>query len=233
MDENDNFINGDNEINFYFKTKNELLFNYHKTSSNKEIYESKEKYDNPHFNISYISKNKTKIDILPKYEDIDFEFYFFMIIDKENKILNNPLKNKCYMKKLLNNEQSKLLDENIIIKKIEYKNGEIINNIIETPNLEKGFIIYSNIFGSGNVLEDAEEYIFYAEQNHIIVDSDFPSDNPSDNGGLTVGAIIGIVIGGIALILIIVLLILKLRKKDSMDLENVNKYSPLTVENQN
>ena len=233
LDENDNFINGDNEINFYFKTKNELLFNYHKTSSNKEIYESKEKYDNPHFNISYISKNKTKIDILPKYEDIDFEFYFFMIIDKENKILNNPLKNKCYMKKLLNNEQSKLLDENIIIKKIEYKNGEIINNIIETPNLEKGFIIYSNIFGSGNVLEDAEEYIFYAEQNHIIVDSDFPSDNPSDNGGLTVGAIIGIVIGGIALILIIVLLILKLRKKDSMDLENVNKYSPLTVEKQN
>ena len=42
-----------------------------------------------------------------------------------------------------------------------------------------------------------------------------------------------VAIGGIALILIIVLLILKLRKKDSMDLENVNKYSPLTVEKQN
>ena len=138
------------------------------------------------------------------------------------------------MKKLINNDQNKLIDENIFIKKIEYKNSEIINNIIETPNLEKGFSIYYNIFGSGKVFGDVEEYLFYTEQNHIIIDSDFPSDNPSIYGGLSIGAIIGIVIGGIALIsIIIVFMILKFRKKDSMDLENVNKYSPLTVENQN
>ena len=254
LDKNDNFINGYKEIDFYFKTKDELLFNYYKTMDDKEIYIHKEKNENPHFNISFISKNKTKIDILPKYKDIDFEFYFFMIIDKENKTLNNPLKNKCYMKKLINNEKNKLFDGNIIIQKIEFKNGEIINNIIETPNLEKGFSIYSNIFGSGIVLPDVEEFIFYTEQNHIIIDSDFPSDIPSsdeipstderpssdgdpskndDKGGLNVGVIIGIVIGSIAIILIVVYLILKLRKKDSVDLENGNKYSPLTLENQN
>ena len=234
LDENENFINGNYGIEFYFKIKDELLFNYHKTSADKRIYENQEKYDNPYFNISYISKNKIKINILPKYKNIDFEFYFFLIIDKENKTLNNPLKNKCYMKKLINKDQNKLIDENIIIKKIEYKNSEIINNIIETPNLEKGFSIYYNIFGSGKVFGDVEEYLFYTEQNHIIIDSDFPSDNPSIYGGLSIGAIIGIVIGGITLIsIIIVFMILKFRKKDSMDLENVNKYSPLTVENQN
>ena len=164
-----------------------------------------------------------------------------MYIDKENKILDNPLNNKCYLKKLIDNNNTKLNEENIIIKKIEYKNGNITDNIIETPNLEIGFKIYSNVFGLGKIFEDVEEYVFYTEQNHIIVDTDFPSDENSDsddpkiepeNGGLSLGAIIGIVIGSTILLLIIVFLILKFRKKNSVDLENDNKYSPLTLENQ-
>ena len=248
--ENDNYIKGQNSIYFYLKTNDEFLFNYYKTSSDKNKYDSIKKYDNPNFNITILSKNHTKIDILPKYKNINFEFYFFMYIDKENKMSYNPLKNKCYMKKLINNDKIKLNDENIIIKKIEYKDGAIVNNIIETPNLEKGFSIYSNVFGSGNIFDDVEEYLFYTEQKHIIEDSDFPSDeshsdspssdttptedpltpseNPSSKSGLTGGAIAGIVIGAVALILIIAFLVIKFRKKDSLDLENDNKYNPLS-----
>ena len=253
--ENDNYIKGQNSIYFYLKTNDEFLFNYYKTSSDKNKYDSIKKYDNPNFNITILSKNHTKIDILPKYKNINFEFYFFMYIDKENKMSYNPLKNKCYMKKLINNDKIKLNDENIIIKKIEYKDGAIVNNIIETPNLEKGFSIYSNVFGSGNIFDDVEEHLFYTEQKHIIEDSDFPSDeshsdspssdtppsedpltpseNPSSKSGLTGGAIAGIVIGAVALILIIVFLVLKFRKKDSLDLENDNKYNPLSLGSNN
>ena len=124
-----------------------------------------------------------------------------------------------------------------------YKNENIkfknYYNIIEIPNLETGFSIYSNIFGSGKIFEDVEEYIFYHEQKHIIDDSDIPSDIPhtddipQNSGGLSPGAIAGIVIGAVALVIIIVFLVLKFRKKDSLDLENSNKYSPLTIENNN
>ena len=241
LSKNDNFISGKKDIYFYIKNKDEFLFNSYKTSLNKNDYTNIEKNEEPYFKIIYISKNLTKIDILPKFKNIDFEFYFFMYIDKENKILDNPLNNKCYLKKLIDNNNTKLNEENIIIKKIEYKNGNITDNIIETPNLEIGFKIYSNVFGLGKIFEDVEEYVFYTEQNHIIVDTDFPSDENSDsddpkiepdNGGLSLGAIIGIVIGSTILLLIIVFLILKFRKKNSVDLENDNKYSPLTLENQ-
>ena len=241
LDENGKYIKGQNSIYFYLKTNDEFLFNYYKTSSDQSKYDSIEKNDYLDFKITYLSKTQSKIDILPKYKNINFDFYFVMYIDKENNMTYNPLKNKCYMKKLLKNDEIKLNAENIIIKKIEYKNGEMVNNIIEIPNLETGFSIYSNIFGSGKIFEDVEEYIFYHEQKHIIDDSDIPSDIPhtddipqnSSKGGLSPGAIAGIVIGAVALVIIIVSLVLKFRKKDSLDLENSNKYSPLTIENNN
>ena len=234
LNENDNFINGNNKIDFYLKTKDELIFNFYKTGSNKDNYEQIEKNENPKFNITYITKNKTKIDILPKYKNIDFEFYFFMYIDKENKTSENPFKNKCYMKKLINNDKSQLFDENIIIKKIKYKNGKINDNIIDIPNLIKGSSIYSNVLGSAKIFEDVEEYIFYTEQNHIIQDSDIPSDIPptdehpsgDEPKGLNGGVIAGIVIGVFGVVLIILFVIFKLRKKNSSDLE-IESKNPL------
>ena len=77
--------------------------------------------------------------------------------------MKNPLKNKCYMKQLISTNKNKLHSENIIIKKIEYKNSNIIKNIIDIPNLEKGDIVYSNILGIGKILDNIEEYIFYKE----------------------------------------------------------------------
>ena len=112
---------------------------------------------------------------MPIYKYKEFEFYFFMILDKENKTFNNPFKNKCYMKKLIDKEKNNLYDENIITKKIVFHNDEITNNIIDTPNLETGSVIYSNIFSSGKIFDEVEEFIFYLEQNHIIQDSDFPN----------------------------------------------------------
>ena len=60
--ENDNYIKGQNSIYFYLKTNDEFLFNYYKTSSDKNKYDSIKKYDNPNFNITILSKNHTKID---------------------------------------------------------------------------------------------------------------------------------------------------------------------------
>ena len=121
------------------------------------------------------------------------------------------------MRKLILNDKTEN-NPGIIIKKIEYKNGEISDNIVEVPKYEEGITIYSNVIGSGKIYEDIEEYIFI-EKNKF-----------SKPRGLSVGAIIGIVIGGVALILIIVFIILKFRKKNSLDLENKVNISPLTNE---
>ena len=217
LDKNKNFIDGEKEITFYLKVKDELLFNYYKTGLNLEKYNNLEKNEKPHYNFSYTSKDKVKIDILPKYKNIDFEFYFLMMIVKDNKNINNPLLNMCQMRKLILKDKTEN-NPDIIIKKIEYKYGEIRDNIVEVPKYEEGITIYSNVIGSGKIYEDIEEYIFI-EKNIF-----------SKPRGLSVGAIIGIVIGGVALILIIVFIILKFRKKNSLDLENKVNISPLTNE---
>ena len=54
-------------IYFYFKTKDELLFNYYKTEYSEVDYKYIGRNENPHFNITFISRNKAKIDILPRY----------------------------------------------------------------------------------------------------------------------------------------------------------------------
>ena len=156
-----------------------------------------------------------------------------MIIDQENKTLNNPFKNKCYMKNLINDEKNNLYDENIIIKKIEFKEDKITNNTIDTPNLKTGSIIYSNIFSFGKIFDEVEEYVFYLEQTHIIKDSDFPipesepEDEPEKSNALSAGAIAGIVIAGVVVVLVVVFVILRCRRKDSIDLEKDSKRLPI------
>ena len=226
LNNKNSFVNGENEVTFYFKTKEELIFNYYKTSSNKYDYDYLEKNENYYFNIHTISSNKFKIDILPAYKNIDFEFYLIIFLDKEKIIIENPLKNKCYIKQLIANN---INAENIIIKKIEYKNGDIINNIIDLPNLEKGNRFYSNILGIGKILDNIEEYIFYEEQTFIIEDSDQEKEEEGEkkNNPLSVGAIFGIAVGGFIIIIILMFMIFRCRKKDSIKLEENNTVFPL------
>ena len=240
LEKNTSFINGENNITFFLKTNDELFFNYYKTKSNIADYETIIKNESPHFNISYLSKNKIKIDLIPFYKEVDFDFYFVMYLDKENKTRDNPFKNKCYIKELINSDKVFINMENTYIKKIEYKNGEIINNTFDIPDLEVGEVIHSNILGLGYIFEDCNEYLFYNEQSHIIEISDLPSDSspktdpePEKSHSLNVGAIIGIVVGGIVLILIGIFLVLRCRRKNSIDLENDNTNYPLIMENKN
>ena len=221
------FITGDNQIEFYLKVKNECFFNYYKTKLTEEDYNDIEKNNNHKFNISFISRNSLKIDLLPKYKKIDFEFYIFIIfiyLDKENKTNDNSLSNKCYLKKLISNDNDNI--NNVIIKKIEYKNGKINNDTLDI-SLESDYFMHINILGKGIILDNIEEYIFYEEQIHKIEDSDFPND------GLSIWAIIGIALGAIALIVILVLVYLKCRKHNKMDLSQDNKNYPLALDNEN
>ena len=215
------------QIELYLKAKEEFIFNYYKSDSSEDDYNNLEKNSNPHFNISYNSRNEIKIEILPNYKSIDFDFYFFMYLDRENKPTNSPLSNKCRMKKLIPSNNGILNADNIIAKKIEYKKGKIINNVINTPELKTGEIMHSNILGIGKIFPDIEEYIFYDEQSHRIEDSDFSNE---ENEGLSGWAIFGIVIGLVALILLGVLLLHKIRKKNNGDIEVDNEKQPLALE---
>ena len=228
---NSSFINGEDRLEFYFKTKDECFINYYRSPSGEEKYNNLEQNENPYFNITFISRQQSKIDILPKYKNINFEFYFLFYLDKENKIRNNSLSNKCYMKKSLTPNNDNDITEKIFVKKIVYKDGKIINNTIDMPNLDNGLILHSNILGKGIIFENIEEYIFYDEQTHKIKDSDFPKppDDKSYDIELSIGAIIGIAISGIAIILIAIFLIFFCRKKEKSVFETSTGSLPLTT----
>ena len=217
------FINGENHIEFFLKTKYEFLFNYYRTKSTEVEYNNLEKNENPDFNLTKISKDSITIDITPKYKTIDFEFNVFIYIDKESQIENDTLSNKCYMKKLLQNN-----NKDIIITKIEYKDGKFNNNTINIPNLEKNNYIHINILGTGIILDNIEEYIFYEEQVHKIDYSD-KSDKPEDDNGVNVWIIIGPVLGVIAFILIIIIVFLKCRKQKEIEIDKDENH-PLEPE---
>ena len=134
------------------------------------------------------------------------------------------LSNKCYLKKLISNDNDNI--NNVIIKKLEYKNGKINNDTLDI-SLESDYFMHINILGKGIILDNIEEYIFYEEQIHKIEDSDFPND------GLSIWAIIGIALGAIASIVILVLVYLKCRKHNKMDLSQDNKNYPLALDNEN
>ena len=224
---NSSFIYGERQIEFYLKIKNECIFNYYETKSNEEDYNNIEKNENPHFNISYISRNEIKIDILPIYKKVNFDFYFFIYLDKNNKINANSLSNKCYLKRLLTQYNDTFDLDDVIIKKIEYENGTFNDINLKLPDLETGIIIHSNILGKGKILEDIEEYIFYEELIHIIEDSDFPKKpgEKTENEGINMWIIVGIIIGVISIVIIIVVVVvcLKLKKKNIIDLDGDNQ----------
>ena len=234
---NSSFINGERQIEFYLKAKNECIFNYYKTGANEEDYHNIEKNENPHFNISYLSRNEIKVDILPLYKNIDFEYNFFIYLDRDKKTNSNSLSNKCYMKRLITQNNDDLYINDVIIKKIEYKNGTFNGTNIKIPDLETNLIIHANILGKGKILEDIEEYAFYEEKIHKIEDSDFPSepDEKPENEGLNIWIIIGSIIGVITIIIVIVVVVgcIKRKKKDMIDLESDIRNHSLVRDNEN
>ena len=241
---NNHFIISVKKVEFFFKVKEQFIFNFYRTNYRLEYYNRMKKNESANFAISYVSKNKLKLDISPPYENFDFDIYFFMIINNKTEAINatiNPFKNKCYMKELIDNEKINSNKENIIIKKIEYKFSKLNNNIIETPNLEIDSLIYYNILASGKIYENLEEYIFYTEQNHTIKESDFPKEPEpgpgpgtepepepepeEENNSIDVGAIIGIIFGIIIIIAITIIVVIKLKNKYyySINVESLNK----------
>ena len=210
------FINGENHIEFFLKAKYEFLFNYYITKTTEEEYNNLEKNDNPKFNLTQISKDSIRIDITPKYKTIDFEFYVFMYIDKEGQITNDTLSNKCFMKKLL-----QINEKDVIIKKIEFKDGKFNTNTIDISNYEKNYFIHINILGKGIILDNIEEYIFYEEQVHKIKDS----DNRKVNAWVIIGPVLGVII--ITLIIVIVFLIRRKRNKMSIDNDENHLLAPV------
>ena len=210
------FIYGENHIEFFLKAKYEFLFNYYITKTTEEEYNNLEKNDNPKFNLTQISKDSIRIDITPKYKTIDFEFYVFMYIDKEGQITNDTLSNKCFMKKLLQNNE-----KDVTIKKIEFKDGKFNTNTIDISNYEKNYFIHINILGKGIILDNIEEYIFYEEQVHKIKDS----DNRKVNAWVIIGPVLGVII--ITLIIVIVFLIRRKRNKMSIDNDENHLLAPV------
>ena len=113
-----------------------------------------------------------------------------------------------------------LNQENIIIKKMELRNGTISNNSLNVSYLNTGEFINSNILAKGKIFENIEEYIFYDEQSHKIEDSDFPEKNEeNENKGLSAWAIVGIILGVIILIGLGVFLFIYFRKKRNIDFD--------------
>ena len=221
------FLKADDQIELYLKARNECLFNFYQSKQNEDDYNNLEKNANPHFNISFISRNEIKIDILPIYKGIDFDFYFFMYLDKEKKSKNNSLSNKCYMKKMIINNNT-INEEIIYVKKIEYKNGTIYNNHLNVSYLETGKIIHSNVLCIGKIFEDVEEYIFFEEKSYEIKDSDFPEQKEEDNNeGITVWVVIGVIIGVSALIALGLFLYFKCKKKNDIEIENNSIREPI------
>ena len=236
IERNKLFMKANNEISLYLQGE-ESFFNYYKTSSTLDDYERLNKNINPFYNITSISENKIEFDLLPKYKNIDFEFYLIIYIDKEKVSTTNPLRNKCYLKKLIDSD-NKLKnyineDKNIIIKKINFKNGNLDEKVLDIPNISNNTVIYSNVFGYGQIFEDVEEYIFYNEQNYNYIipkkqDDKDDDKNKVEDTSLSVGAIIGIAFGVLAFILIVIFIFLRFKKKNSMKLEEIK--DPLNIE---
>ena len=214
------FISGEDHIEFFLKIKNEFLFNYYRTNSTEEDYNNTEKNVNQTFNLSIINKNTLQIDIIPKYKNVDFEFYVFIYLDKEST--NDTLSNKCYMKKLISTENN----NDVIINKLEYKDGKFNNTNLSVSNLETGYFIHINILGKGIILDQIEEYIFYEELVHKIEDSDFP-----DNNQLSIWVIIGPIIGVVVITAILVIVFLKHKKRNKIDIIH-DERSPLAPSNE-
>ena len=224
----DAIVEANNNISFYLPGI-ESFFNYQRTNSSLKDYENLDKdIISPSFSIKSFNGKKMVFELTTKYKDVDFDFYVIVYLEKIRRS-NVPLKNICYWKKLIEKNES-FNDENIIIQKISYKNKVLSNNSIDIPKIKNNTYIYSNVYGSGKILDDIKEYVFYTEQEYYyttnkrdtVPDSDSGSDSGESETGktsLSIGAIIGIAIGGVVLVLIIIFFILRLRKKNSHDLE--------------
>ena len=224
----DAIVEANNNISFYLPGI-ETFFNYQRTNSSLKDYENLDKdIISPSFSIKSFNGKKMVFELTTKYKDVDFDFYVIVYLEKIRRS-NVPLKNICYWKKLIEKNES-FNDENIIIQKISYKNKVLSNNSIDIPKIKNNTYIYSNVYGSGKILDDIKEYVFYTEQEYYyttnkrdtVPDSDSGSDSGESETGkisLSIGAIIGIAIGGVVLVLIIIFFILRLRKKNSHDLE--------------
>ena len=185
------------------------------------------------FYLDFISNNITKIDLLPVFKNIILDYYIIInisygVVDLDN----NPLLNRCYLKKLIESYINKDLyqtfnkdNETLIIESISLKNDTFQEIIIETPDLENA-TIFTNIIAIGKIFEDIEEIIFYNEKTYKY---EKPSKKNESNGKYTTKILIGILICVIILFLLIVTIYLykrfQAKKMDFKGKEDDKRYS--------
>ena len=62
----------------------------------------------------------------------------------------------------------------INFQKISLNGDKLVNISLNTTFLENNYIIYSNIFVKGNILDGINELFIYEANTHMIKESDFP-----------------------------------------------------------
>ena len=230
LNKKQDILTGENNITFILDANNEeILFNYYKTSLNIEEYENFER-NNYTFYLDFISNNITKIDLLPVFKNIILDYYIIIYISYDIIDLdNNPLLNKCYLKKLIDSYINKDLyqtfnktNETLIIQSKSLQNDTFQEIIIETPDLENA-IIFTNIIAIGKIF-DIEEIIFYKEKAYK-----YEKPSNKNNGKYTTKILIGILIGVIVLFLLIISIYLykrfQAKKMDFKGKEDDKRYS--------
>ena len=230
LNKKQDILTGENNITFILDANNEeILFNYYRTSLNIEEYENIER-NNYTFHLDFISKNKTKIDLLPVFKNIILDYYIIIYISYDIIDLdNNPLLNKCYLKKLIDSYINKDLyqtfnktNETLIIQSKSLQNDTFQEIIIETPDLENA-IIFTNIIAIGKIF-DIEEIIFYKEKAYK-----YEKPSNKNKGKYTTKILIGILIGVIVLFLLIISIYLykrfQAKKMDFKGKEDDKRYS--------
>ena len=163
------FIDDVEYLSLYYNTNKASIFNFYFTQYDEFYYLSLLKNDDKIFNIYFINRTLIQVEILPVYVEYKLDYYFIYKI-QNNSSTNNQLNNICYIQRIIEHE----INENYNFQKISLNGDKLVNISLNTTFLENNYIIYSNIFVKGNILDGINEIFIYEANIHMIKESDFP-----------------------------------------------------------